>query len=341
MKVLTQLADQPWLPDSVIRFGIRRIIDMRMAEEGRRRDAEKAAFVDRMRQSPVALFTDHANSQHYEVPAAFFEHVLGPYLKYSCALWNTGVKDLQQAETEMLALTVERADLENRQRILELGCGWGSLTFFMAEALPNSRISAVSNSESQGRFIDLRCRERGITNVQVITADMNHFSIDQRFDRIVSVEMFEHMRNWSTLLARIESWLADHGRVFIHIFSHRQYAYAYATEGSSNWMGRHFFTGGIMPSDDLIYRFQDDLCVEKHWRIDGRNYQKTADAWLANMDANKKKILPIMAGVYGASKARIWFQRWRIFFMACSELWGAKKGKQWLVSHYRLKKPGL
>lgn len=337
MKILAQIADQPLLPDPVIRFGIRRIIQLRIAEEARRREEEKAIFENSMRQGPVALFTEQANTQHYEVPAAFFEQVLGPYLKYSCALWNAGVMDLGLAEAKMLALTAKRADLENGQRILELGCGWGSLTLFTAAAFPNSQITAVCNSASQSRFIEMQCRQRGITNVHVITADMNHFSIDQRFDRIVSVEMFEHMRNWSTLLARIASWLADHGRLFVHIFSHRQYTYAYETEGSSNWMGRRFFTGGIMPADDLIYRFQDDLTVEKHWRIDGSHYHKTAEAWLANMDAQKEKILPILAGVYGESKAKIWFQRWRIFFMACSELWGTDGGNQWIVSHYRLK----
>jgi len=338
MNIITQIADRPWLPDPVLRFGIRRIIQSRIAEEARRRNEDMAVFVDSMRQSPVALFTDHANIQHYEVPAAFFEQVLGPYLKYSCALWAPGVNNLEMAEAEMLALAAKRAALENGQRILELGCGWGSLTLFMAAAYPNSHITAVSNSASQGRYIEMRCRQRGITNVRVITADMNHFSIDQRFDRVVSVEMFEHMRNWSTLLARIESWLADRGRVFVHIFSHRKFAYAYETEGSSNWMGRHFFTGGIMPSDNLIYRFQDHLSVEKHWRINGRHYQKTAEAWLANMDAQREKILPILSGVYGESKANIWFQRWRIFFMACSELWGTDGGTQWIVSHYRLDK---
>jgi cyclopropane-fatty-acyl-phospholipid synthase len=339
MKLLTRIADQPWLPDPLIRFGVRRLIQMRLAEEARRREKRRAAFLAVMQQSPVALFSDKANAQHYEVPAAFFQQVLGPHLKYSCALWNPGVENLEQAEADMLALTADRAGLADGQRILELGCGWGSLTLFMAAAYPKSRITAVSNSAPQGRFIEERCRQRGLTNVQVITADMNHFSIDQRFDRIVSVEMFEHMRNWAALLARVESWLADHGRVFVHIFSHRQFAYAYETTGSSNWMGRHFFTGGIMPADDLIYQFNDHLAVEKHWRIDGSHYHKTAEAWLKQMDDRKEKILPVLAEVYGQAQAAIWFQRWRIFFMACSELWATGNGNQWIVSHYRLKRP--
>lgn len=338
MKILSRIADQSWLPDILIRLAIRRIIQLRIAEENHRRAEEKAKFVHRMRQSPVALFAGQANRQHYEVPAAFFEQVLGPHLKYSCSLWNEGVKELEMAEGDMLAMTAKRTDLVNGQRILELGCGWGSLTLFMADAFPDSHITAVSNSASQGRFIEMRCRQRGIRNVQVITANMNDFSIDQRFDRIVSVEMFEHMRNWPALLERIESWLADRGRVFIHIFSHRHFAYAYETEGSSNWMGRTFFTGGIMPSDDLIYRFQDHLSVEKHWHINGLHYHKTAEAWLANMDSRKEKILPVLAKIYGGPKAKMWFQRWRIFFMACSELWRTGGGNEWIVSHYRLKR---
>ena len=247
-------------------------------------------------------------------------------------------ESLDQAEADMLATTAARADLADGIHILELGCGWGSLTLYNAAHYPNSQITAVSNSASQRQFIQARCHERGLDKVQVITADMNDFSIDRRFDRIVSVEMFEHMRNWALLLARIDTWLKDSGRVFIHIFTRRQYAYPFETDGDDNWMGRFFFTGGMMPSDDLIFNFQHHLAVEKRWRVNGRHYQKTADAWLANMDARRKAILPVLAGVYGTENAALWFQRWRIFFMACSELWGYADGRQWLVSHYRLKK---
>lgn len=342
MKLLTDLADRAWLPDAVIRAGIGRLNRLRLSQESKCHADDPgrriAMFVKAMQQSPIALATDKANDQHYEVPAAFFEQVLGKHLKYSSALWNPGVASLDQAESDMLATTAARVDIADGMDILELGCGWGSLTLYLAARCPNSRITAVSNSASQRQFIEDRCREHRIDNVQVLTADMNDFSIARRFDRIVSVEMLEHMRNWALLLTRIDTWLKDSGRVFVHIFTHRQYAYLFDTHGEDNWMGRHFFTGGMMPADDLIFHFQDHLAVEKHWRVNGQHYRKTADAWLANMDARRKGILPVLAGVYGTKNAALWFQRWRIFFMACSELWGYADGKQWLVSHYRLKK---
>jgi cyclopropane-fatty-acyl-phospholipid synthase len=342
MKLLVNMADRGWLPDALIQMGIRCLNRMRLRAEAKRlgndRGQAVAEFVKTMAQSPIALATDKANDQHYEVPAAFFEKVLGKHLKYSCALWHHQVTSLDQAEADMLAVTAKRAGLADDMDILELGCGWGSLTLWNAEHYPNARITAVSNSASQRRFIENRCRDLGYDNVRVITADMNHFSIDRRFDRILSVEMFEHMRNWELLLARIDTWLKDGGRVFIHIFTHRQFTYPFETVGGDNWMGRYFFTGGMMPSDDLIFNFQKHLAVEAHWRVNGRHYRKTADAWLANMDTRRRQIIPVLAKVYGTGKAELWFQRWRIFFMACSELWGTAKGEAWMVSHYRLKK---
>lgn len=342
MRILIDLADRALLPDPLIRMGIRRLNRSRLDQESKRHGADPArsiaAFAKSMQQSPIALSTDKANDQHYEVPAAFFRYVLGKHLKYSGALWHPQVMSLDQAEADMLATTVSRAAITDGMDILELGCGWGSLTLYTAARFPHSRITAVSNSASQREFIEARCRERGLGNLHVITADMNHFSIDRHFDRIVSVEMFEHMRNWALLLARIETWLKDDGRVFIHIFTHRQYAYAFDTHGEDNWMGRYFFTGGMMPSDDLFFNFQHHLSVEKHWQVNGRHYQKTADAWLANMDARRREIMPILIDGYGKKNAALWFQRWRIFFMACSELWGHANGNEWMVSHYRLKK---
>jgi cyclopropane-fatty-acyl-phospholipid synthase len=338
MKLLIDLADRGMLPDSLIRLGIRMLNRKRLKGENpgslEKAMSRKMAFIEAMRNSPIALSTRKPNEQHYEIPPEFFLKILGKRLKYSCCYWTKDVSDIDEAEEVMLRLTCQRARLENGMNILDLGCGWGSLSIWIAEKYPDSQIVAVSNSALQGDFIKSKARALKISNIEVVTADMNHFNPRNQFDRVISIEMFEHMRNWAELLFRIAGWLKEDGRFFMHIFVHRSLPYLFETGGEHNWMGRHFFTGGMMPSDDLPLYFQKDLILEKHWHINGKHYTRTTEAWLQRMDSQKKEILPVMARTYGKDRALIWFQRWRIFFMACSELFSAAKGEQWLVAHY-------
>jgi len=333
------------VPDFVIRRTIRRMLKERLREEDRggneANGVAKLAFVEEMKRSPIALRTDSPNAQHYEVPTEFFEIVLGPHRKYSSAYYPEGCDSLAEAEEVMLQLTCERAQLADGQDILELGCGWGSLTLYMAKKFPNSRITGVSNSASQRASILRNAVDRCLNNVTILTADMNSFEIAAKFDRVVSVEMFEHMRNWEALFARIAGWLKPDGKMFLHIFTHSRFAYPYEVRGAGDWMAQHFFTGGMMPSDDLPMLFDHDLCVVKHWRALGTHYQKTAEAWLTTMDANRAKLMPLLARTYGSGDAKKWWYRWRIFFLACAELWGYRDGKEWLVSHYLLERSGI
>lgn len=329
-----ELMERGLLPDVVTRAGIRRLLAGRLASEARQQPA-RAQFVAALAAGPIAIATATANAQHYEVPAAFFAHVLGPHLKYSCAHWPAGVDTLAAAEAAMLALSCARAGLDDGQRILELGCGWGSLTLWMAEHYPRAQIVAVSNAPSQRRYIEARCAARGLRNVQVLTADINDFSLDRRFERVVSVEMFEHLRNHRALLERIGGWLAPGGKLFVHVFSHRCYTYPFEDAGSDDWMARHFFTGGIMPAADLLPGLRGPLHLEQAWSVDGRHYRRTAEAWLARLDAARAPVLALFRDVYGAADARRWLHRWRVFFMACAELFGYADGAEWGVSHYR------
>lgn len=340
-----RLAENGFLPDAVIRYGIRRFQQQRQTGEDlgncEAQNRAKRAFMEAMDESPIAVHTTDANDQHYELPPGFFERVMGPHMKYSCCLFDTGRESLDVAEATMLALTCERAEIADGQDILELGCGWGSLTLWMAAHYPHSRITAVSNSKPQKAFIDGRCRARGLDNVTVLTADMNDFDAPGIYDRVVSVEMFEHLRNYRMMLHRVAGWLKDDGKVFIHVFCHRDYPYLFENNGDNDWMGKLFFTGGMMPSDDLFLYFQDDLTLDEHWVVDGRHYAKTADAWLANMDRHRADVLAILGDHYGEKERHVWFQRWRIFFLACSELWGFNHGQDWWVSHYRFEKKAV
>ncbi len=342
MRFAIELAERGLLPDSLIRFGIRELDKRRLRLEDRgdiekQREAQER-FIDELRNSPVAVQVHKPKEQHYELPPAFFEKVLGKWMKYSSCYWPQGVDSLDKAEEAMLQLTCERAQLEDGMEILELGSGWGSFSRWMSEKYPNSRVVTVSNSRPQGEFIKARCAALKLDNVEVISADMNDFHPDQTFHRVVSVEMFEHMRNWEKLLARISTWLKSGGKLFLHIFTHKKFAYIFEEEGEDNWLGHYFFTAGLMASHDLLFRFQKNLSVEDHWRLNGMHYKKTADAWLSNLDSRREQILPILAETYGSDQAKRWLQRWRIFFLACSELWGYGNGEEWLVSHYLLKK---
>ena len=326
-----------------MRLGIRRLCAERLRTERRGGVAlEAARYAERLsalRDSPVAIHTEAANAQHYELPSAFFELCLGPRMKYSCCLFQRGTETLAEAEEAMLELYAQRAELAAGQQVLERGWGWGPLPLWRAERFPRSRITAVSNSHGQRHHIESQCRARGIENVQVLTRDVNSLILDAAgFDRCVSVEMFEHVRNYDALMKRIASWLKPGGKLFTHIFAHRTVMYPFETTGSGHWMGRDFFTRGLMPPPDTPPPLQDELLLEQRWLLEGPHYRRTADLWLAHQDAQRAEVLAVLHRAYGAN-ARLWFERWRIFWMACSELFGYANGTEWLIAHYRFTRP--
>ena len=336
---LIDLCERGLVPDALTRFGIRRLCAQRLREE--KADDATAAWarfqqlLDELRRSPLAIETAAANRQHYEVPARFFELCLGRNLKYSSCYYPRGDETLDQAEEAMLSLYAERAELADGQQVLELGCGWGSLTLWMAERYPNARITGVSNSRGQREHILAQARHRGLDNLEILTCDVNLLTLDRRFDRIVSIEMFEHMRNYSGLLRNISQWMEPDARLFVHIFCHRELMYPFEVDGDDNWMGRWFFTGGLMPAADTLLHFQDDVVLQQQWRLSGRHYERTANHWLANQDRSRDEVLRVLEAAYGHEHAARWNQRWRMFWMACAELFGYRDGNEWLVAHYR------
>ena len=337
---LIDLCERGWIPDALTRFGIRRLCADRLRSERAEGAAQrKLAQLQLLRESPLAIETDAANQQHYEVPADFFRRCLGKRLKYSSCYYPTGEETLDQAEEAMLALYLQRGEFVDGQDILELGCGWGSATLYLAEKLPNARITGVSNSHSQRQYIEEQCRQRGLENVRILTCDVNVLELEpDAFDRCISIEMFEHVRNYQTLLQRISGWLRPGGKLFVHVFAHRELLYPFETEGDDNWMGRYFFTGGLMPSFDTLPQFHRDLVVEEQWWLDGRHYQRTSEHWLQNTDRHRQEILRLFEHSYGKDQAALWLQRWRMFYLACAECFGYDQGREWGVAHYRFGK---
>ena len=330
--MIDSLLEKNLLPDWLIRIGIRRLLAQRIREESARYD--RTAYIADLKTRPLAEETRAANEQHYEVPTAFYRLCLGRRLKYSGCFYQTGSESLNEAEEAMLAVYVERARLEDGQSILELGCGWGSLSLYLAERFPHSRITGVSNSRTQKEYIDAEAARRGLTNLQIITCDMNVFDLPgAQFDRVVSVEMFEHMKNYQRLLANVARWLKPDGLLFVHIFTHHRLSYHFIPRDATDWMSRYFFTGGQMPAHDLLPAFDDQLQLVQDWKVNGRHYQQTAEHWLQNMDRHRAEIMPLFTQTYGANAATRWWVYWRVFYMACAELWGYRNGEEWLVSH--------
>jgi cyclopropane-fatty-acyl-phospholipid synthase len=343
MNVIDRLLEKDRLPDALIRVGIRRLLRVRKAQ-CYERDAEaqqerQRAFLAAMAKAPIALNTAESKEQHYEVPTRFYQLSLGRNLKYSSAYWGPDDRTLDQAEETMLALTARRAGISNGDKVLELGCGWGSLTLYLAKKFPKSKITGVSHSRTQRAYILGQAQLRGLKNVRIITQDMNRFDIKEKFDRAVSVEMFEHMRNWQALFGKLSRWLKPGGSFFMHVFTHRTASYLFETEGADDWMGRHFFTGGMMPGDALALEACAPLVPKEHWVVGGTHYGRTAEAWLANMDAHKPEILELFRETYGPDQALKWWAYWRVFYMACAELWNYDKGNEWFVSHYLFENP--
>jgi len=340
MTYAIELAERGWLPEWLMRFGMRQLLRERLTKEysGGARAQEQMRMT--LRESPVAINTDEANEQHYTIPDAFYRIALGPRLKYSCCCWEDSVRSLEDAEIASLQQVCRRAQIEDGQRILELGCGWGSFSLWAAQNYPRATVTGVSNSPTQRAYIMEQAKKRRLDNLEVITEDINRFEPEGRFDRIVSIEMLEHVRNHARLFERIASWMKSDALFFAHVFSHKELVYTFETDGDNDWMARYFFTGGIMPSHDLFTQYDDHLEVMTLWQLNGRHYSKTLDAWQERMEANEKEVLRVFEECYSSAEARRWYHRWRMFFMACSELFAYDDGQEWGVSHYLMRKKG-
>jgi cyclopropane-fatty-acyl-phospholipid synthase len=340
-KMLDQLLQDGLIPDPLIRFGINGLLKKRLKDERRGSfsdlELKRQSLIQELKKSPIAIETDKANDQHYQVPTEFYDYVLGKYKKYSSCFYKTWSESLDEAEENMLNLYLERGQFQDGQEVLDMGCGWGSFSLFAARKFSKSKFTLVSNSKTQRAYIEAKANEFGLSNIRVITEDMNRFDIETKFDRIISVEMFEHMRNYKELLAKINRWLKPEGKLFVHIFVHKELTYKFDVVDDTDWMSKYFFSGGIMPSEHLLYYFQDDLKIKNHWRVSGLHYAKTASQWLENQDKNKDKIMEVFTKHYG-KEARKWFNYWRVFFMSCENLWRYDEGAEWFVSHYLFEK---
>lgn len=342
MKWIYDLMEKDVFPNWLIRIRIRQLLKQRLRDEDKgsleKNQKHLMEYVNHLKNSPIAIHTGAANEQHYEVPAEFFKLVMGKHMKYSSGYWETKNTSFDESERRMLEITCQRAQIENGMSILDLGCGWGSLSLYMAEKFPKSSITGVSNSKSQKKFIDGEAKKRGLKNLTILTADMNEFKIAKKFDRLVSVEMLEHMKNYEKLFEKFSGFLKPNGLFFVHIFTHHKFAYAFEVVDDTDWMSKYFFTGGQMPSHDLFLYFQKDFQIQNQWVVNGNHYARTSEAWLDGMIRNKDQVMRVLSDTYGPDQAVKWFVYWKVFFMACAELWKYRNGEEWIVSHYLFSK---
>ena len=339
-----QLLEKDLLPDWLVRWGIRQLLSQKIKVETEASEETQQnrhqQFIDVLKTQPIAIETDQANTQHYEVPSEFYHLTLGPNLKYSSGYWTNETKNLKEAEENMIALYCQRAELKDGQTILDLGCGWGSLSLYLAKHYPNSKIIGLSNSKTQKQWIDDQAKLRGLNNLEIRTANIVEYDLPEKqsIDKIISIEMFEHMKNYELLLEKLSTWLKPDGKLLVHIFTHKTFAYHFEDTDGTDWLTRYFFAGGTMPSNHLLFYFQKHLKINQHWLVNGTHYEKTANAWLENQYKNRQQIFPLLENTYGKGQALKWWVYWKLFFMACAELWGYKEGREWMVAHYLFEK---